>query len=300
MREALTLQYFPPVLDSVSMTPSRRFEIKSRWTLAMLLEVLTSQSCFPSPHTLDGGDVAPEKPWLYICRWTHVTVAEYLLRLCFYARSRIFLQCAHGCVLAHEINHYTLTEHIFTVTGGRGTMCTLTRPEEGQEVLKSCLFCHSVVTQDVWLAALLKPRRRTQRCLSVMQILSWRGQNWGWSSSHRYKHLLASNKIVGGINVGTYNSLKFILTKRQMIWLAFSEAYSLSIKLSSITWKKTYSVSPRWWLFWWPYDLSSRVTIYSEFYLDQHNVKMSCLWRVSLLFFGTCCPFFFHHHQSWG
>lgn len=29
------------------------------------------------------------------------------------------------------------------------------------------------------------------------------------------------------------------------------------------------------------YDLSSRVTIYSEFRFDQRNVKMSCLWRIS-------------------
>lgn len=225
-----------------------------------------------------------------------LTVAENLLKLCFYARR--FLQCTHVCVLAHEINHYTLTEHIFTVTGGRRAMCTLTRSEGGQEILKSCLFCHSVVMQDVWLAALLKPRRRTQRCLSVMQILSWKGQNWGWSSSHRYKHC-GRDKCWH-----TQFSQIHSLTKPQMIWLAFSEAYRLSIRLSSITWTKTYIVSPRWKLFWWPHDISSRVTIYSEFHLDQHNIKMSCLWRASrrmilITFFGTCCPFFFHHHQSW-
>lgn len=108
------------------------------------------------------------------------------------------------------------------------------------------------------------------------------------------------------INVGTRRSHNFIFsTNLGMISLAFSEEFflfglsnsktyrlsninfintSIQSKPSCIKWTKTY-VSPRWGLFWWPYDLSSSVAIYLEFHLDQlvdlQCHKMSCLWRVS-------------------
>lgn len=91
------------------------------------------------------------------------------------------------CVPAHEVNYFGSIKHAGIVPecklGQENNTHTL---RSGTEHCNPLLLCVSIVMQVVLLAALLKPRGKTQKCPSVISILFWRGWSWGWSSWHRY------------------------------------------------------------------------------------------------------------------
>lgn len=88
-------------------------------------------------------------------------------------------------VSAHEVNYYgrlnTLVSWL-SLNRGRRTTHTFRSGTESTAIPHSSVF---LVMQVALLAALWKPRGKTQKRPSVIPILSWRGWSWGWSSWRR-------------------------------------------------------------------------------------------------------------------
>lgn len=164
-----------------------------------------------------------------------------------------FCQTVSVRVPAHEVNYYGPIKHAGIVTECKLGQENNTHIQKwDRKYANPSLLSVSVVMQVALLAALLKPRGKTQKSPSVIPIPSWRGWSWGWSSWRRYtNHCLQTHRLKGSYRCSFYYSVSDPKQYLQYIWDIYDP-----------------------YLFLWPCDLSPWLVLWPAVWSDVHRVVL--------------------------